>query len=82
MRLITGVWWFFALMLLNSYTANLAAFLTSSRIEEAINDVEDLAEQTKIKYGVLQGGSTMSFFKVCCDLLDSFPNFKFKNEKY
>ncbi|CAD7085927.1 unnamed protein product [Hermetia illucens] len=69
MRLITGVWWFFALMLLNSYTANLAAFLTSSRIEEAINDVEDLAEQTKIKYGVLQGGSTMSFFKDSNDSL-------------
>lgn len=64
MRLITGMWWFFALMLLNSYTANLAAFLTMSRMDVAIRNVEDLSKQAKIKYGVVQGGSTMSFFRV------------------
>ena len=32
-------------------------------MEAPINSVEDLAKQTKIKYGCLQSGSTNSFFK-------------------
>ncbi|KAL9925587.1 glutamate receptor ionotropic, kainate 2 isoform X1 [Glossina fuscipes] len=62
-RLATGIWWFFALMMLNSYTANLAAFLTMSRMGSSIKSAEDLAAQTKIKYGAVVGGSTMGFFK-------------------
>ncbi|XP_053961746.1 glutamate receptor ionotropic, kainate 2 [Anastrepha ludens] len=62
-RLVTGMWWFFALMMLNSYTANLAAFLTMSRMESSIKSAEDLATQSKIKYGTLLGGSTMGFFR-------------------
>ncbi|KRF81168.1 glutamate receptor ionotropic, kainate 2 isoform X2 [Drosophila virilis] len=62
-RLVTGMWWFFALMMLNSYTANLAAFLTNSRQASSISNAEDLAAQNKIKYGALLGGSTMGFFR-------------------
>ncbi|XP_017064350.1 glutamate receptor ionotropic, kainate 2 [Drosophila eugracilis] len=62
-RLVTGMWWFFALMMLNSYTANLAAFLTNSRQGNSINSAEDLAAQNKIKYGAMAGGSTMGFFR-------------------
>ncbi|XP_033155352.1 glutamate receptor ionotropic, kainate 1 isoform X6 [Drosophila mauritiana] len=62
-RLVTGMWWFFALMMLNSYTANLAAFLTNSRQANSINSAEDLAAQSKIKYGAMAGGSTMGFFR-------------------
>lgn len=63
-RLVTGIWWFFALMMLNSYTANLAAFLTMSRMGSSIESAEDLAAQNKIKYGAVMGGSTMAFFRV------------------
>jgi hypothetical protein len=35
-RMMMGVWWLFALIVLSSYTANLAAFLTISRIENSI----------------------------------------------
>lgn len=62
-RLAAGLWWFFALIVISSYTANMAAFLTFVRMEESIESVEDLAKQNKIKYGLLQGGSTESFFK-------------------
>ncbi|XP_055903176.1 glutamate receptor ionotropic, kainate 2 [Eupeodes corollae] len=62
-RLATGMWWFFALMMLNSYTANLAAFLTMSRMDSSIESAEDLASQSKIKYGAVTGGSTMAFFR-------------------
>jgi hypothetical protein len=57
------MWWFFALIMLASYTANLAAFLTMERMDATINSAEDLAKQSKIKYGTVQGGSTMKFFQ-------------------
>ncbi|RZF39362.1 hypothetical protein LSTR_LSTR000883 [Laodelphax striatellus] len=62
-RLCAGMWWFFTLIMISSYTANLAAFLTNERMEDTIESVEDLAKQNKIKYGVLNGGSTASFFR-------------------
>ncbi|XP_031781874.1 glutamate receptor ionotropic, kainate 4 isoform X2 [Nasonia vitripennis] len=62
-RMVAGMWWFFVLIMVSSYTANLAAFLTAVKMEDSINDVEDLAKQTKISYGALRDGSTYSFFK-------------------
>ncbi|XP_055683998.1 glutamate receptor ionotropic, kainate 2-like [Lutzomyia longipalpis] len=62
-RLVAGMWWFFALIMLSSYTANLAAFLTMERMDATIESAEDLAKQSKIKYGAVIGGSTLSFFK-------------------
>lgn len=58
------MWWFFALIMLASYTANLAAFLTMERMDASIESADDLAKQNKIKYGTLLGGSTLAFFKV------------------
>jgi hypothetical protein len=63
-RIVAGIWWFFALIMLASYTANLAAFLTTTRSNNPINSAEDLAKQNKIKYGAVIGGSTLGFFKV------------------
>ncbi|XP_011503697.1 PREDICTED: glutamate receptor ionotropic, kainate 2-like [Ceratosolen solmsi marchali] len=62
-RMVAGMWWFFVLIMVSSYTANLAAFLTAVKMEDSINDVEDLAKQTKISYGAVKDGSTYSFFK-------------------
>lgn len=64
-RLAAGIWWFFALIVISSYTANLAAFLTMERMDASIESAEDLAKQSKIKYGVVKGGSTGAFFQVC-----------------
>ena len=50
-------------MVTSSYTANLAAFLTVERMESPIESAEDLAKQTKIKYGCLESGSTRAFFR-------------------
>ncbi|XP_075228075.1 glutamate receptor ionotropic, kainate 2-like isoform X2 [Lycorma delicatula] len=61
-RLVAGMWWFFTLIMISSYTANLAAFLTMERMDAPISGVEDLASQNKIKYGVMSGGSTANFF--------------------
>lgn len=62
--MVAGMWWFFTLIMISSYTANLAAFLTVERMDVTIENAEDLAKQTKIKYGAVIGGSTAGFFKV------------------
>ena len=62
--MIAAMWWFFTLIMISSYTANLAAFLTVERMETPIESAEDLAKQTKIKYGCLESGSTRAFFRV------------------
>uniref|UniRef100_A0A8C1CCP2 Glutamate receptor n=2 Tax=Cyprinus carpio TaxID=7962 RepID=A0A8C1CCP2_CYPCA len=62
-RCVSGVWWAFTLIIISSYTANLAAFLTVQRMEVPIESVDDLADQTAIQYGTMHGGSTMTFFQ-------------------
>jgi glutamate receptor, ionotropic, invertebrate len=41
-----------------------AAFLTVEKHVNPIESAEGLAKQTKIKYGVVKGGSTEQFFRV------------------
>ena len=43
--MIAALWWFFTLIMISSYTANLAAFLTVERMESPIESAEDLARQ-------------------------------------
>ncbi|XP_032687017.1 glutamate receptor ionotropic, kainate 2-like isoform X1 [Odontomachus brunneus] len=62
-RIVGGIWWFFTLIIISSYTANLAAFLTVERMITPIENAEDLASQTDIAYGTLDSGSTMTFFR-------------------
>ena len=62
-RMIAAMWWFFTLIMISSYTANLAAFLTVERMATPIEKADDLAEQSDIQYGTLLGGSTMTFFR-------------------
>ena len=64
-RIVGSVWWFFTLIIISSYTANLAAFLTVERMLTPIESVDDLAKQTEIQYGTLNSGSTKEFFRVC-----------------
>lgn len=68
-RIVGGVWWFFTLIIISSYTANLAAFLTVERMVSPIESAEDLAKQTEIAYGTLDSGSTKEFFRVCALLI-------------
>ena len=63
-RIVGAVWWFCTLILISSYTANLAAFLTVERMLTPIESADDLADQTVIQYGVVGSGSTKAFFKV------------------
>ena len=62
-RIAGGVWWFFTLIIISTYTANLAAFLTVERLITPINSADDLSRQTSIEYGILKDSSTQEFFK-------------------
>nr|CAH7759920.1 unnamed protein product [Callosobruchus chinensis] len=62
-RIVGACWWFFTLILISSYTANLAAFLTVERMVAPINSAEDLASQTEVEYGTLYHGATWDFFR-------------------
>lgn len=72
-RLVSAIWWFFTLIMISSYTANLAAFLTVERMTSPIENADDLSKQTEIKYGTIYGGSTMTFFKVGLENATSCP---------
>ncbi|KAJ6215793.1 hypothetical protein RDWZM_010293 [Blomia tropicalis] len=61
-RTIAAIWYFFTLIMIASYTANLAAFLTVEKIVYPIENAEGLSAQEKIAYGCLGSGSTASFF--------------------
>ncbi|GAB0095910.1 Ionotropic glutamate receptor [Sergentomyia squamirostris] len=63
-RAIASIWWFFTLIMVSSYTANLAAFLTVESLSPTISSAEDLANANgAVKYGAKRDGSTINFFK-------------------
>lgn len=62
--MIASCWWFFCLIMVSSYTANLAAFLTVETVTSPFDNVEELARKKTIKYGAKEVGSTLNFFKV------------------
>ncbi|XP_052237251.1 glutamate receptor ionotropic, kainate 2-like isoform X4 [Dreissena polymorpha] len=62
-RLVASTWYVFTLVIVSSYTANLAAHLTIRRLEAPIKSAADLSQQTAIKYGTLKAGATRNFFK-------------------
>ena len=63
-RILGSAWWFFTLIIISSYTANLAAFLTFEKLTTPIDSADDLPKQTKIKYGCQKSGTTKEFFEV------------------
>lgn len=81
-RTVAILWWFFVLILVSSYTANLAAFLTMSRMAAAIESADDLSKQNQIPYGTLQSGSTRNFFKVWEILEGKMSNGVAYSDKY
>lgn len=61
-----GMWWFFTLIMVATYTANLAAFLTTESPDIQFSNVRELlevAEAKGIKYGAKINGATANFFR-------------------
>jgi len=61
-RILSASWWFFSLIIISIYTANLAAFLTISNAQIPITSAADLANQDEYNYGTVEGSQIESFF--------------------
>lgn len=62
-RMTVSVFWFAVMIINATYTANLAAHLTVSRMKTPIETISDLARQTHIEYGTLKDSQLQTFFK-------------------
>ncbi|CAG9835987.1 unnamed protein product [Diabrotica balteata] len=62
-RLVAATWWLFGFIIIASYTANLAAFLTVSRLDTPIESLDDLSKQYKIQYAPLNGSAVQTYFE-------------------
>ena len=60
---IIGLRWLFGFIIIASYTANLAAFLTVSRLETPVTSLDDLSKQYKIKYSPMNNSDAMVYFR-------------------
>lgn len=63
-RVISAIWWLFAVLLLACYFGNFNSMLHSNSKHVSIKSFEDLANQEVIDYGTFETGSTAQFFKV------------------
>ena len=58
-----SVFWFAVMIINATYTANLAAYLTVSRMQTPIETILDLSRQTRIEYGTLKDSQLQTFFQ-------------------
>ena len=61
-RTIVVAWWFVVLVLISSYTAQLAASLTTESISREINSITDLTSQDYVQYGTVNNSEVLQFF--------------------
>ncbi|XP_051914245.1 probable glutamate receptor [Hippocampus zosterae] len=62
-KLVSAIWWVFAILLLACYLANLNSALHSNNKHISMKTFEDLVNQDEIEFGTVDSGSTMLFFK-------------------
>uniref|UniRef100_A0A8C9TDR2 Glutamate receptor n=1 Tax=Scleropages formosus TaxID=113540 RepID=A0A8C9TDR2_SCLFO len=63
LRIVMGSWWLFTLVVCSSYTANLAAYLTVSRMDSTIRTFQDLAKQIDLSYGTVRDSAVYDYFR-------------------
>nr|XP_018667856.2 glutamate receptor ionotropic, kainate 2-like [Ciona intestinalis] len=60
-RMITGTWWYFTMLVIAAYTANLTAFLTQEFSEE-VASLSELLDQPHYDYGTTADAHIMTYF--------------------
>lgn len=61
-RLLVAAYWLFVVLMLATFTANLAAFLTVERMQTPVQSLEQLARQSRINYTVVKDSDTHQYF--------------------
>ncbi|PSN54615.1 Ionotropic receptor 8a [Blattella germanica] len=62
-RTLVAAYWLFVVLMLATFTANLAAFLTVERMKSPVASLEQLARQSRINYTVVNNSDTHEYFK-------------------
>lgn len=62
-RILAGSLWLFSIIMISTYTANLAAFLTVFRFSAPVQSIQDLALQSHVSYGTVRGSHVSAFFE-------------------
>ncbi|RWS30328.1 glutamate receptor ionotropic: kainate 2-like protein, partial [Leptotrombidium deliense] len=61
-RLVAATWWLFSFIVVASYSANLAAFLTVSRIDNRVTSFYKLTKQYKVRYAPIALSAVETYF--------------------
>lgn len=59
---MVAAYWLFVVLMLATFTANLAAFLTVERMQTPVQSLDQLARQSRINYTVVEGSDTHKYF--------------------
>lgn len=69
---MAATWWLFGFVIISAYTANLAAYLTMTKLQSTINSLDDLSAQFAYRYGPLRGTETEAYFKRMMEIEQRF----------
>ncbi|XP_059484731.1 ionotropic receptor 25a-like isoform X2 [Neocloeon triangulifer] len=61
-RVVIFGYWIFVVLMLATFTSNLAAFLTVERAQNTLDSLESMARQTRVAYAVQKGGRAYRYF--------------------
>ncbi|XP_013164224.1 PREDICTED: glutamate receptor ionotropic, kainate 5 [Papilio xuthus] len=61
-RTLVAAYWLFVVLMLATFTANLAAFLTVERMQTPVSSLEQLARQSRINYTVVESSNVHQYF--------------------
>ena len=62
-QIVTGVWWFFILIVVSSYTAKLASFLTIKNLDKPFESFAELSRQNLFQYGTVVDTSVYKYIE-------------------
>ena len=61
---VGAVWWLYTFFAIATYTANMGAFLTISRMVKDIDSYEFLAKQNRMKHAPINGSEYVEWFEM------------------
>lgn len=71
-RIVAATWWLFGFIIIASYTANLAAFLTVSRLDNPIDSMDDLTRQYRVQYAPIEFSTEYRYFERMANIEKKF----------
>ncbi|KRX95503.1 Glutamate receptor 4 [Trichinella pseudospiralis] len=71
-RIVVASWWFFCFIISASYTANLAAMFSATRVETTVTSLDDLLKQSRIRYSTVLHSSAEAYIQRQANIEASF----------